>query len=198
MHNSKNKYLSLSKLQYSERQLNICICLILFKYFITKPNTKKNPSKTNDSTTTKQPKLPSDLFLVLFSCSCTHLWALPILSWPGHGARPNSGLARWGHFLYRQVQCYQHISTGRVAESSSSCGFSGNTKGITKGSKSLLSARECKSKAEDSLWAGQTLLQPEGGQQPGGLSEQHHAKGNGWTPGIESYHAELQRSLGRL
>lgn len=113
MHNSKNKYLSLSKLQYSERQLNICICLILFKYFITKPNTKKNPSKTNDSTTTNQPKLPSDLFLVLFSCSCTHLWALPIVSWPGHGARPNSGLARWGHFLYRQVQCYQHISTGR-------------------------------------------------------------------------------------
>lgn len=105
--------------------------------------TQQNKWQHNNKTTKK---LPSDLFLVLLSCSCTHLWALPIVSWPGHGARSNSGLAGWGHFLYRQVQCYQHISTGRVAESSSSCGFSGNTKGITKGSKSLLSARECNRK----------------------------------------------------
>jgi len=58
-------------------------------------------------------KLPSDLFLYSSPCSGTSLWAFPFVSW-----------------------------TGRVADRRSSSGFSGNTKRITKGSDSLLSAKQ--------------------------------------------------------
>lgn len=89
MHSSKNKYLSPSKLKYSERHFNICRYLILLQCFIIKPNIKKN------QTTQLQhnQKAPPRLVLVHLSCSGTRLWAFPIVSWPGHGARPNSGLA---------------------------------------------------------------------------------------------------------
>lgn len=90
MHSRQNKYLSLSKLQYSERQLNISICLILFKYFIIQSDIKKNKTKNPTTQLQNNQKLPSDLFV--YSCSGTHFCAFPIVSWPEHGARLNSGL----------------------------------------------------------------------------------------------------------